>query len=214
MRLDPLHETCVRPAPKSRLVVSGLSRVKIKSKSKARHRSRSGPAYRRWGLCDRCRRQAGLLREGVEFLSANLTDATGCDFGRPSGGIAEWAERHGCRESRIGPWMARLRRAHGAMPERGNPDEGGAGQWSEMVWLLCRNKVTRRSRNRSGVSQNDSVSQAPHYLKKRRAKKTAPPGCRSLTHTMPISYAVFPLRTGCSPADRRGSSGLRRPALE
>ena len=25
MRLDPLHETCVQPAPKSRLAVSGLS---------------------------------------------------------------------------------------------------------------------------------------------------------------------------------------------
>jgi hypothetical protein len=30
--LGPLHETSVQPAPKSRFVVSGLSRMKIKSK--------------------------------------------------------------------------------------------------------------------------------------------------------------------------------------
>ena len=36
---------------------------------------------------------------------------------RLNAGVAQWAERHGCRESRIGPWMAHLRRAHGASPE-------------------------------------------------------------------------------------------------
>ena len=35
-------------------------------------------------------------------------------FGRPSGGFAEWVDRHGCRESRVGPWMAR----HGVPTER------------------------------------------------------------------------------------------------
>ena len=30
------------------------------------------------------------------------------DFGRPSGGSAQWVDRHGCRESRDGPWMARF----------------------------------------------------------------------------------------------------------
>ena len=30
------------------------------------------------------------------------------DFGRPSGGFAQWVDRHGCRESRDGPWMARF----------------------------------------------------------------------------------------------------------
>jgi len=30
------------------------------------------------------------------------------------------------------------------MPERGNPDEEGAGHGSETVWLLCHDKVTRR----------------------------------------------------------------------
>jgi len=35
MRLDPLRETCVQPAPKSRLAVFGPSRIKIKNKSKA-----------------------------------------------------------------------------------------------------------------------------------------------------------------------------------
>ena len=29
------------------------------------------------------------------------------------------------------------------MPERGDPDEGGAGHGSEAVWLLCQDKVTR-----------------------------------------------------------------------
>ena len=36
------------------------------------------------------------------------------DFGRPSGGFAEWVDRHGCRESRVGPWMAR----HGVPTEQ------------------------------------------------------------------------------------------------
>jgi hypothetical protein len=34
MPLGPLHVTCVQPAPKSRLVVSGLLRMKIKIRSK------------------------------------------------------------------------------------------------------------------------------------------------------------------------------------
>jgi hypothetical protein len=34
MPLGPLHVTCVQPAPKSRFVVSGLSRTKIKIKIK------------------------------------------------------------------------------------------------------------------------------------------------------------------------------------
>ena len=36
------------------------------------------------------------------------------DFGRPSGGFAQWVDRHGCRESRVGPRMAR----HGVPTER------------------------------------------------------------------------------------------------
>jgi hypothetical protein len=36
MRLDPLRETCVQPALKSRLAVSVPLRIKIKNKSKAR----------------------------------------------------------------------------------------------------------------------------------------------------------------------------------
>jgi hypothetical protein len=32
MPLGPLHAACVQPAPKSRFVVSGLSRTKIKIK--------------------------------------------------------------------------------------------------------------------------------------------------------------------------------------
>ncbi len=35
MRLGPLHETCVQPAPKSRLAATGLFALKIKSRSKA-----------------------------------------------------------------------------------------------------------------------------------------------------------------------------------
>ena len=34
MPLGPLHATCVRPAPKSRFVVSGLLRTEIKIKIK------------------------------------------------------------------------------------------------------------------------------------------------------------------------------------
>ena len=64
----------------------------------------------------------------------------------PNAGIAQWASRHGCRDSRAGPWMA-LRggpteqcRSEGT-PSLGEVPSGGA----EALWLLSRfSKVTRR----------------------------------------------------------------------
>ena len=39
--------------------------------------------------------------------------------GRPNGGSVEWVDRHGCRESRDGPWMAR-----GGVPTEQDRSEG------------------------------------------------------------------------------------------
>ena len=47
MRLDPLRETCVQPAPKSRLAVSGPSRIKIKSQIKSTKPTLQPYGYRR-----------------------------------------------------------------------------------------------------------------------------------------------------------------------
>jgi hypothetical protein len=52
MPLGPLHVACVQPAPKSRLVSSGLLRTKIKingnGNGDGKHRTCSRPACRRW----------------------------------------------------------------------------------------------------------------------------------------------------------------------
>jgi hypothetical protein len=58
MPLGPLRATCVQPAPKSRFVVSGLLRKKIKIKINSNgngngngnglHQTCSSPACRRW----------------------------------------------------------------------------------------------------------------------------------------------------------------------
>ncbi|RJX78127.1 hypothetical protein D3M70_17350 [Pseudomonas sp. LS-2] len=65
----------------------------------------------------------------------------------------EWAERHGCRESRPPPWMAdgggptERRRSEGtATKEPPNQEQGPLVTWGY--------QVTRRRRNSSGVSQN------------------------------------------------------------
>jgi hypothetical protein len=80
------------------------------------------------------------------------TSRLGC---RLNAGDVEWAERHGCRESRPPPWMADggWRRAHGASPSLRNDDEGVAKPGARTLGYLVSFQVTRRRRNRSGVSQ-------------------------------------------------------------
>ena len=64
---------------------------------------------------------------------------------RLNAGDVEWAERHGCRESRPPPWMAvgggptERRRSEGTRGTRAKP---GAGPFWLLFWLL--KKVTRR----------------------------------------------------------------------
>jgi len=71
---------------------------------------------------------------------------------RLNAGGVEWAERHGCRESRPPPWMAdgggptERRRSEGTRGTRAKPGARTLG-------YLVSFQVTRRRRNRSGVSQ-------------------------------------------------------------
>ena len=72
---------------------------------------------------------------------------------RLNAGGVEWAERHGCRESRPPPWMAdgggptERRRSEGTRRSRAQPGARTLG-------YLVSFQVTRRRRNRSGVSQS------------------------------------------------------------
>ena len=72
---------------------------------------------------------------------------------RLNAGGVEWAERHGCRESRPPPWMAdgggptERRRSEGTRGTRAQPGARTLG-------YLVSFQVTRQRRNRSGVSQS------------------------------------------------------------
>jgi hypothetical protein len=72
---------------------------------------------------------------------------------RLSAGVAQWVERHGCRESRPPPWMAdgggptERRRSEGTRGTRAQPGARTLGYLGSF-------QVTRRRRNRSGVSQS------------------------------------------------------------
>jgi hypothetical protein len=72
---------------------------------------------------------------------------------RLNAGVVQWAERHGCRESRPPPWMAdggvptERRRSEGTRRSRAQPGARTLG-------YLVSFQVTRRRRNRSGVSQS------------------------------------------------------------
>jgi hypothetical protein len=72
---------------------------------------------------------------------------------RLNAGVAQWAERHGCRESRPPPWMAdgggptERRRSEGTRGTRAQPGARTLGYLGSF-------QVTRRRRNRSGVSQS------------------------------------------------------------
>jgi hypothetical protein len=78
------------------------------------------------------------------------TSRLGC---RLNAGDVEWVERHGCRESRPPPWMAdgggptERRRSEGTRGTRAKPGARTLG-------YLVSFQVTRRRRNRSGVSQS------------------------------------------------------------
>jgi hypothetical protein len=72
---------------------------------------------------------------------------------RPNAGVVEWAERHGCRESAVRTWMSvrrgptERRRSEGTRGTRAQPGARTLG-------YLVSFQVTRRRRNRSGVSQS------------------------------------------------------------
>jgi hypothetical protein len=72
---------------------------------------------------------------------------------RLNAGDVEWAERHGCRESRPPPWMA-----DGGVPTERRRSEGTRGTRAQpgarTLGYLVSFQVTRRRRNRSGVSQS------------------------------------------------------------
>jgi hypothetical protein len=72
---------------------------------------------------------------------------------RPNAGGVEWVERHGCRESRPPPWMA-----DGGVPTERRRSEGTRGTRAQpgarTLGYLGSFQVTRRRRNRSGVSQS------------------------------------------------------------
>ena len=82
--------------------------------------------------------------------SRRHTSRLGC---RLNAGVVEWAERHGCRESRPPPWMAdggvptERRRSEGTRRSRAQPG-------AKTLGYLVSFQVTRRRRNRSGVSQS------------------------------------------------------------
>jgi hypothetical protein len=71
---------------------------------------------------------------------------------RLNAGGVEWVERHGCRESRPPPWMA-----DGGVPTERRRSEGTRGTRAKpgarTLGYLVSFQVTRRRRNRSGVSQ-------------------------------------------------------------
>ena len=87
----------------------------------------------------------------------DLTDDAQIPFRRPSGITVEGVERHGCRESCDGPWMALRQwaasgRAPGVVMERGNPGAAGRGRLARMsgcpsLWLLSlgQARATKRS---------------------------------------------------------------------
>jgi len=167
MPLGPLRETCVQPAPKSRLAVFGLLRMKIKSNGNRNGNGNGFPAKAGPTMCALCQRsliiptlcvgmhpvtlrvtypslnarrlrdaerpgrryhaergndqsesavtpdrRTGFSREAVDlhliliFIHSQLRhrqSRLGC---RPSADDAQWAERHGCRESAVRTWMS------------------------------------------------------------------------------------------------------------
>jgi hypothetical protein len=72
---------------------------------------------------------------------------------RLNAGVAQWAERHGCRESAARTWMS-VRR----VPTERRRSEGTRGTTAQpgarTLGYLVSFQVTRRRRNRSGVSQS------------------------------------------------------------
>jgi hypothetical protein len=206
MPLGPLRDACVRPAPKSRFVVSGLLRSKIKIKIKIKINSEHGCPSRR----NSCGRRRRSRRYGPRFgrgggsvmkLSTDLPLSSdrgqGCRTAAPTGicgvarffiapnhcgafdldlaskraisqatPIATWvqAERRWRGVGRAA-WMPRepppamdggWRRAHGASPSLRNSDEGGTQPGARTLGYLVSFQVTRRRRNRSGVSQSQN----------------------------------------------------------
>ncbi len=97
---------------------------------------------------------------------------------RLNAGGVEWVERHGCRESAVRAWMpvrrgpTERRRSEGTRRSRAKPGVRTLGYLGSF-------QVTRRRRNRSGVSQNQGkrlftrVARQPNFSNNLpRAKKS------------------------------------------
>jgi hypothetical protein len=101
MRLGPLRVVCVRPAPKSRLAVFGLSMYENQKQIKS-FPAKAGPTM---SSCSPFSLPLPLLllllfkRKRFKHRKTRL----GC---RPSAGFAQWAEPHGCGESAVRTWMS------------------------------------------------------------------------------------------------------------
>ena len=147
----PLRATCVRPAPKSRFAVFGLTWKKNKSESESENKGKGKgkgrtvllllivPYAPRGNAAQDAPRPMTrsvvrgdtTLRVGAISLRPcrDFTSATNCDFGRPSAGIAQPGARHGCRASAARAWMPVRRvpaeqcRSEGT-PTKEGPDTG------------------------------------------------------------------------------------------
>jgi hypothetical protein len=90
--------------------------------------------------------------------SSHHKSRLGC---RLNAGDAQWAERHGCRESRPRPWMA-----DGGVPTERRRSEGTTTKESpnqdRTLGYLVSFQVTRRRRNASAVRQNKKISTTPN----------------------------------------------------
>jgi hypothetical protein len=158
MPLGPLRETCVQPAPKSRLVSSGRLAYEDQDQDQDQDLKRinsfpaeAGPTVEVTAnptVRMRCRCRTGFSREAFDLLSLlafgfcllisihrrfkHRETRLGC---RPNADDAQWAERHGCRESAVRTWMSvrrgptERRRSEGTRRSRAKPG-------AKRFWLL------------------------------------------------------------------------------
>jgi hypothetical protein len=123
----PLRNACVRPLGKGQ-------QIKIKSHSHGKIK-RSQPRFTRQLLQREGCTHASHHSTGRALARLQLLILMHRTLGRPSGGSAQWATRHGCRVSRPRPWMAdgggptEQDRSEG-MPSLGEaPNERGKSPW-------------------------------------------------------------------------------------
>ena len=140
MPLGPLRETCVQPAPKSRLAVFGLAVYEKQKADQNFFRSFPAEAGPTTSSSSPFPLPLLFLRKKSKHRKARL----GC---RPSAGFAQWAEPHGCGESAVRTGMSVRRgpteqdRSEGTRRRRAKPGADTLG------YLGCLFQVTRRRRN-------------------------------------------------------------------